>query len=241
MQPQSNSATMNPVLRGFWSVPSRIKTLYGGRVSGKSWDAAANAIRIAQFAKVRFLCARMFQNKIQDSVYTLLIVQIERFGLLNDFDILKASIVHKRTGSEFLFYGLARNISEIKSLEGIDICWLEEAHGLTRETWEVLEPTVRAENSEFWVIFNPQYITDFVYQNFVVKPPPGSIVRRINYDENEFLNETMISVIEAYKDREPEKFNNIYLGEPRTDSDMVFIKLSWIDAAIGFDLPAEGR
>ncbi|WP_217468825.1 phage terminase large subunit, partial [Staphylococcus aureus] len=80
----------------------------------------------------------------------------------------KNSIKHKSTGSEFLFYGIARNLSEIKSTEGIDILWLEEAHYLTQEQWEVIEPTIRKENSEIWIIFNPNEVTDFVYQNFVV-------------------------------------------------------------------------
>ena len=103
-------ATMNPNLKDFWTTRSRVKTLYGGRSSGKSWDSAAQAIRIARFCKIRFLCTRMFQNKIEDSVYSLLKIQIERFGLRHEFEIQKTKIVHLTTGSEFLFYGLARNI-----------------------------------------------------------------------------------------------------------------------------------
>lgn len=233
--------SMNPALKSVWSRPSRIKTIYGGRSSSKSWDAAANAIRIARFTKIRFLCTRMFQNKIQESVYSLLKIQIERFGFLDEFDIQKTTIKHKVTGSEFLFYGLARNIDEIKSLESIDICWLEEAHAVTEDMWDILEPTIRKEGSEFWVIFNPQFITDFAYQNFVVRPPNDSIIRKINYDENPFLSKTMLNTIKEQKEKHPDKFNHIYLGEPRTDEDMVFIKLSWIEAAVGFELPAEGK
>ena len=230
--PSRPKATMNPVLRDFWAQPSRIKTLYGGRSSSKSWDAAANAIRIADYCKVRFLCTRMFQNKIEESVYSLLKIQIERFGLQDRFEVLKTKIRHKHTGSEFLFYGLARNIDEIKSLESIDICWCEEAHALTKEMWEILEPTVRKQGSEFWIIFNPKFITDFAYQRFVVSPPPNSIVRQINYPQNPFLSQTMLDVIESKRAEDPDDFEHIYLGVPRSDDDRVVIKLSWIEAAI---------
>lgn len=232
---------MNPVLRDFWITPSRIKCLYGGRSSSKSWDAAANAIRIARTCRVRFLATRMFQNKIQESVYSLLKIQIDRFGLRDEFEILNNTIRHKITGSEFLFYGLARNIDEIKSLESIDICWLEEAHAVTEAMWDILEPTIRKEGSEFWVIFNPQYATDFVYQNFVVKPSVDTLSRKINYIDNPFLSSTMLNTIEKAKEKDPEKFKHIYLGEPKTDEDMVFIKYSWVEAAIGFDLPDDGQ
>lgn len=232
---------MNPALRDVWSRPSRIKTIYGGRMSSKSWDAAANAIRIARFTKIRFLCTRMFQNKIKESVYSLLKIQIERFGLQSEFEILRDTIRHKVTGGEFLFYGLARNIDEIKSLESIDICWIEEAHALTEDMWDVLEPTIRKEGSEFWIIFNPKYITDFVYQRFVINAPKNSIVRKINYDENPFLSSTAKATVEESKEEDKTRFEHVYLGQPKTDDDKVIIKLSWIEAAIGFDLPGEGR
>lgn len=210
-------------------------------MSSKSWDAAANAIRIARFTKIRFLCTRMFQNKIKESVYSLLKIQIERFGLQDEFEVLRDTIRHKKTGSEFLFYGLARNIDEIKSLESIDICWIEEAHALTEDMWDVLEPTIRKDHSEFWIIFNPQYITDFVYRRFVVKPPKNSIVRKINYDENPFLSETARDTVSEAKKEDFERYKHVYLGEPKTDDDQVIIKLSWIEAAIGFELSREGR
>ena len=75
--------TLNPVLRDFWTTPARGRVLYGGRISTKSWDAAGFAIFLASNFRVRFLCTRQFQNKIAESVYTLLKIQIERFGLQN--------------------------------------------------------------------------------------------------------------------------------------------------------------
>ena len=127
--------TLNPALRSFWTAPARGRVLYGGRSSSKSWDAAGFAIFLASTLKVRFCCARQFQNKIAESVYTVLKLQIERFGLAAEFDITDRSIVHKTTGSEFIFYGLARNLQEIRSLEDVDVLWIEEAHFLTKEQW----------------------------------------------------------------------------------------------------------
>lgn len=231
--------TLNPVLKPFWTArknergePIRNRILYGGRASSKSWDAAGFVLFLASNYKIRVLCARQFQNKIEESVYSLLKLQIERFGLTGQFRILDNKIIHRRTGSEFLFYGLWRHIEEIKSLEGIDICWLEEAHALTAGQWEILEPTVRKEGSQFWIIFNPRLSTDFAWRRFVVSPPPGTLVRQINYPENPFLSRTMMAVIDAARDEDIDEFNHIYLGIPRDDDNDAVIKRSWIMAAI---------
>ena len=224
--------SLNPCLREFWTTPARVRVLHGGRASSKSWDAAGFAVFLAHKYKVRFLCTRQFQNKISESVYTLIKHQIERFGLRDQFKITDNSIIHLHTGSEFLFYGLWRNIDEIKSLEGVDICWIEEAHNLTEEQWKILSPTIRKEGSQFWIIFNPRLSTDFVYKRFVRNPPPKTIVRQINYIENPFLSQTMLDEIKAAMNEDYEEYQHIYLGMPKDDDDSVVIKRSWINAAI---------
>lgn len=236
--------TLNPVLYDFWRTPARNRVLYGGRSSSKSWDAAGFAIFLADNYRVRLLCARQFQNRIEESVYTLLKIQIERFGLQSRFDVQKNKIINLRTGSEFVFYGLWRHIDEIKSLEGIDICWIEEAHNLTKEQWDILEPTLRGEGSQFWVIFNPKLVTDFVYKTFVTGAGSdvirgkvqgrvgGTIKRKINYDENPFLSNTIKEVIARKREEDEEEYEHIYLGVPRDDDDQVIIKRSWALAAI---------
>jgi phage terminase large subunit len=242
---QTIRATLNPALRDFWLAPARNRVLYGGRASSKSWDAAGFAIFLAQQCKVRVLCARQFQNRIDESVYALLKLQIARFGLGELFDIQQNKIICKVTGSEFLFYGLWRSIDEIKSMEDIDILWIEEAHNLTEEQWKVLEPTIRKQGSQIWVIFNPKLATDFVYKRFVVNPPPDTVKRLINYTENPFLSETMLRVIEAAKVEDFDEFQHVYLGVPKENDDDSIIKRSWLMAAvdahtaIGFE--PEGR
>lgn len=210
-------ATLNPVLKDFWKTKARIKVLYGGRASSKTYDAAGFAIFLAQKFKMKFLCTRQFQNRITESVYTVLKTRIEEFGLSKEFNITNNRIINTKTGSEFIFLGLWRNIDEIKSLEGVDVCWLEEAHSITKEQFDILEPTIRKQGSEIWIIFNPRLRTDFVYKNFVINPQPNSIVRKINYTDNPFLSQTMVDLIESKKKENEEEFRHIYLGEPRND------------------------
>jgi len=238
---------LNPNLKEFWAAPARNRVLYGGRDSSKTWDAAGNAILLAQFTKVRFMATRQFQNRISDSVYTVLCTQIERFGMSDRFDIGATSIYCPSTGSDFLFYGRARNLSEIKGTEGVDIHWGEEMELLTQEEWMIIDATIRKEGSEHWIIFNPRLAQDFVYQRFVVNPPADTIVRLINYNENQFISQTSLKRIEAMKLEAPEDYEHYYLGVPWADDEQAVIKRSWIEACVdahiklGFEPMGEKR
>ena len=239
MATTKSQITLNKNLRPFWETerldgnPVRVRVLYGGRASSKSWDAAIRAVGIAHnFPRRKFLCVRQFQNRIEESVYTLLKNIISLTGLASNFKITRNKIEHIYTGSEFVFYGLWRHIEEIKSLEGVNYCWIEEAHSLTPTQWKILEPTVRAEFSEFWIIFNPQIATDFVYQRFVANPPANTLQRKINYDENPNLSKTILDVIEGAKDEDYAEYEHVYLGEPREDDESVIIKRAWLNTAI---------
>ncbi len=229
-------ATLNPALKGFWLAKARNRVLIGGRMSSKSWDAAGFATYLADNYRLRILCVRQFQNRIEESVYALMKVQIERFGLNHRFDIQQNKIYNIATNTEFMFYGLWRHISEIKSLESVDILWIEEGHNLTKEQWEILEPTIRKDHSQVWIVFNPNLATDFAYKRFVTNLPPDTVIRLINYDENPFLSKTALKVIEAAKEESrisgDDDFAHIYLGVPRDDDDQVIIKRSWIMASI---------
>lgn len=224
--------SLNPALRDFWLQPARYRVLYGGRNSSKSWDAAGFAIFLAQNCKIKVLCTRQFQNRIEDSVYTLLKIQIARFGLSDRFEILNNKITCKTTGSEFVFYGLWRSIDEVKSMEGIDIHWSEEAHLLTEEQFDVLDPTIRKDGSQHWIVFNPRLISDYTYKRFVTNPLPGTVKRKINYEENPFLSSTSRALIEAMQAEDPDKFRHVYLGEPLMDDEQAVIRRSWLMAAI---------
>ena len=224
---------MNPALRTFWATRSRGKVLYGGRMSSKSYDTAANLVRIMRTCKVKVACVRMFQNSIDDSVKPIIELMANMFGVGHEFTFTNNRIVHNETGSTVIFKGLARNILEVKGMVDIDILWIEEAESLTKTMWNTVEPTVtRNEGAECWIVFNPRFATDFAYQRFVVNPPPGYMVRRINYTENPFLGPDAMVGINAMMQDDPDEYNHIYLGVPLTDDDKVIIKRRWLEAAI---------
>ncbi len=227
----TSTATLNPVLKPFWQTKADVKILKGGRASSKTWDTAGFSIYLACNFTLKFLCMRQFQTKIQESVYAILKIQINRFGLDDEFEVLKTVIRHKKTGSEFHFYGIHRNITEIKGFEGADIGWIEEAEGLTKEQWSIIEPTLRKEGSEAWLLYNPHLVTDFI-ETFKHDPENGVLVRHINYDENPFLSNTMLRKIARLKEQDLEEYEHIYLGIAMSDDERVLIKRSWIEAAI---------
>ena len=185
---------------------------------------------IASQCTTKFLCVRRYQNKIKDSVYTLIKQQIDNFSHPG-FNVMATEIRHDN-GSEFVFYGIERNADEIKSFEGADILWIEEAHNLTKEQWDILEPTIRKEGSEIWISFNPKLVTDFVYQRFIVSPPPSTNIRLINYTENPFLSNTMLNAIQSKKEEDYDEYEHIYLGVPNSEDENAIISRSWIEAAI---------
>lgn len=223
---------LNPNLKTFWRTRADIKVLKGGRSSSKTHDAAGMAIYLAANYSLKFLCLRAFQNRIEDSVYTLLKDKIDEAGYTDDFHITNNQIIHKTTGSSFHFYGINLNLKEIKGFEGADIAWLEESESLTKDQWEVIEPTIRKEGSECWILYNPKHVSDFVETNFKHDPDNGVIVRHINYDKNPFISATMLRKIERLKAKDYDGYEHIYLGVPLTDDDRVVIKLSWINACI---------
>lgn len=223
---------LNPFLRAFWDTPARNKVLFGGRASSKSHDAAGRAVFLASNYSLRFLCARRFQARISESVYALVKAKIEDSPFFKDWKILNTSMVNKKTGSEFLFLGIERNLAEIKSLEDVDILWLEEANYITEAHWKVLEPTIRAETSEIWLVFNPDLITDFVYDRFVLNYQPSTIVQHINWNQNPWLSQTMIDIILHEYSVDRKRAEHVYGGKPRTGGDLSIINYEYITAAI---------
>lgn len=190
------------------------------------------AIFLARNYSVKFLCIRQFQARIADSVYTVLKQKIEAAGWRSEFDIGVSTIRHKETGSEFLFYGIARNIEEIKGTEGVDICWIEEGEGLTEEQWSVIDPTIRKEGSEIWILWNPHLQTDFVQAKLPSLLGDDCIIQHINYTDNPFLSDTARLKAERLKEADPDAYEHIYQGIPLNNDDAAVIKYSWIVAAV---------
>lgn len=230
---------LNPNLKDFWQTPAPIKVLYGGRDSTKTYDTAGFFIFLSTQFRLKFMCTRQFQNRIEDSVYSVLKTRIEEFGLLNQFIITNNRIIHKETGSTFIFMGLWRNITEIKGTDGIDILWIEEAENLLEEQWKVIYPTIRKEGAMILLLFNPDLVTDFVWQRFVLNPIEGTLIRKINFNENPFLSETSRDKIRKAYEEDYEEADHIYGGNPKQDDDEAIIKRKWIMACIDAHIKLE--
>lgn len=215
--------------------PHRYKVFYGGRGSGKSWAVARALIAIADYGKARILCCREVQNSIRDSSYQTLKDMAERMGLANRFTFKDAEIVHNGTGSRFIFSGLLRNENSIRSKEGIDICWIEEASSVSQRSWDVLTPTIRKPGSELWLTFNPLTVDDPT-NVFLENPPPNALVRKVNYADNPYFPEVLREQMEWDKQNDFEKYLHVWEGYPLTISDAQVFKGRFVVEPIPEDL-----
>ena len=200
-----------PVKLSFLFEPCRYKIAYGGRGGAKSWGIARALLILGAKNQLRILCAREFQTSIKDSVHKLLSDQIEALGLLGFYEITQSAIRGKN-GSEFAFVGLKNNVANVKSFEGVDICWVEEAQTVSRLSWNTLIPTIRKEKSEIWISFNPELESDETYQRFVLNPPANSKVVKINWSDNPWFPETLKLEKDALKARDIEAYNTVWEG-----------------------------
>ena len=190
---------------------SRYRVLYGGRGGAKSWGVARALLIKGAQAPLRILCAREFQTSIKDSVHKLLCDQIVDMGLAGFYEITEKSIKGKN-GTEFFFVGLRNNVVNVKSIEGVDMCWVEEAQTVSRNSWNVLIPTIRKEQSEIWVTFNPELETDETYQRFVANPPANAIVQKINWSDNPWFPDTLKDEMLTLKSRDPAAHRIVWEG-----------------------------
>jgi phage terminase large subunit len=198
---------------------ARFNVIYGGRASSKSHTIARLLIIKALKEKCLILCTRHIQKSIAASSYSLLVKIINEYELNQYFNIVDNEIRCTRTGSKFIFQGLWQNLDNIKSLEGVNYCWVEEAKAVSHDAWRVLIPTLRAEGSQFYITFNPDMIDDPVYGMFITHERPDSLVIKINYDKNPFLSETSKKEISYMQESNPDMFEWIYKGNVRATSE----------------------
>lgn len=201
----------------------RYKVAYGGRGSGKSYALADACLVKAISKRNRILCARQLQTSIRDSVHKLLCDRIFALGMGNWFEITRESIRCKN-GSEFIFKGIQNNVMEIKSMEGVDICWVEEAQSVSDESWEVLIPTIRKEGSEIWVSFNPDREDDSTYKRFIKQPPPDCKSVLINYMDNPYFPDVLKKEMEYCKKIDYPRYEHIWLGKTIMETEAQIFK-----------------
>jgi phage terminase large subunit len=164
--------------------PQRYTVLHGGRGGAKSWGVARSYLIRGAEAKRRFLCTREVQKSIRDSVHKLLSDQIQSLGLGAFYEV-QQNVIKGANGTEFLFSGLSDQTAEsIKSFEGVDDVWVEEAQAVSKRSWDILIPTIRKEGSRITITLNPELDTDETYVRFIENPPPDAVVVQINYPDN---------------------------------------------------------
>lgn len=195
--------------------PYRIKCLYGGRGSGKSWGVARAIVAKCAEKPLRVLAARETQRSIQESVHRLLRDQIDYMGLNHVFDIQEQKICGKN-GSEITFIGIRQQgVANLKSYEGTDICWIEEAQVVSRKSWDILIPTIRKDQSEIWLTFNPELDTDETYTRFVLNPPANSWICEMNYYDNPFFPDELEKERKQWQTRDPVGYETVWEGKCR--------------------------
>ena len=221
-----------PECFAFLFEPARYHVIHGGRGSGKSVNVAKALLIKGAQEKHRILCCRELQASIKDSVHKLLSDEIEAMGLQGFYEIQNATIIGKN-GTEFLFKGLRHSVAEVKSTQGITICWVEEAQMVSKASWEVLLPTVREDNSEFYITFNPILEEDETYKRFVISPPPRSIVRQVNWDQNPFFPEVLRQEMEHLKAVDQDAWLNVWEGRCRHALDGAVFAKEMREAELG--------
>jgi phage terminase large subunit len=199
--------------------PARYKVAYGGRGSGKSWGFARALLLLASMRRMRVLCAREVQKSIKDSVHKLLSDQIESMGLAQKFRVLETEI-RGVNGSEVLFSGLSsQTAANIKSFEGVDVAWVEEAQTVSKKSWDLLVPTIRKPGSEIWVSFNPGLDDDDTWTRFVLNPPPGAKVVKVNYSDNPWFPAELETERQHCYLTDRESYDNIWEGKTKSAVD----------------------
>ena len=199
------------VYKPLWKNAKRRNYIYGGRGSGKSHDVAEYCLFRAYQAKIKVLCTRELQNSIADSVYSLLKNKITDMKLDFFFTVYKDRIVGNN-GSEFIFKGIHNNVSEIKSMENISIAWLEESQSLSRESIDVIVPTIRAPGSILIFTFNPYKDNDPIYIE-MKNATEDDLVIKANYSDNPWFPEELRLEMERDKKNDYQKYLWVWEGE----------------------------
>ena len=196
--------------------PRRYKVMHGGRGGGKSHGVAQVLLELGSRTPLRILCAREVQKSMRDSVHRLLKDYIVKLGLTAFYEVLDTEIRGKN-GTLFLFAGLqSHTVDSIKSFEGVDRVWIEEAHAISKKSLDTLIPTIRKEGSEIWMTLNPDMATDEVYERFISTPSPDTWVCQINWRDNPWFPEVLNDErLKAKRSMLKEDYEQIWEGKAR--------------------------
>ena len=214
---KTNDAIQVPaIFEPLFTRPRRKNILYGGRGSAKSHSVARYIVGRSCEKKIRILCTRELQKSINESVHQLISDCIHNMGLDSQFNIQRDKIYNLRTKSEFIFAGVRQNTNEIKSMEDISICWVEEAQAMSQQSLDVLIPTIRAPGSILIFTFNPFKDSDPVYvmtQQALATNDPDVLVIHANHDDNPFFPEELRKEMERDKKNDYDKYLWVWEGQ----------------------------
>lgn len=192
--------------------PMRLKGARGGRGSGKSYffgDGILEAMVMNQDLNVA--CMREVQKSIAKSSKKLLEDRIKHYKLHDYFDVLQTEIRAKRGDGVIIFQGLQDHTADsIKSLEGFDLCWVEEAQTISEFSLDLLIPTFRKDGSELWFSWNSRLRTDAIEKLF--KTRDNAVMVHSNYLDNPFCPQTILDEAAEMKEKDPDKYKHVYLG-----------------------------
>lgn len=189
----------------------RIFLIEGGRGGAKSHSVARILLYLNDKYKLRTACGRETQNSIAESVHQLLSELIRQYQL--NYEVQAARIIHSETESQFIFLGLReQGRYNIKSLEGVDILWIEEGQVVTKPTIDVVLPTIRKTNSKIFITMNRHLVNDPAF--VLLKNRPDCLHIKINYLENEHCTQELMKEAEICKTFSEKDYQHIWLGEP---------------------------
>lgn len=222
----------------------RHAVIEGGRYSLKSHTVARYCLLRARCEKMRTACLRQFQKNIGDSSYQLLIDLIQTYGL-TDFKWTNDKIVNTVTGSEIIFKGLDRNVeTTIKSIEGVDLAWVDEAQTITLKSIRILVPTIRKSGSQLIWTLNRLTDLDPVLSYFITDPPRKDVWHlEVDYriaQKNGWLSEEILYEIEQSRLHHPEDYAHDYLGKALNQSDRSIIAARQVMEAMNREVDDEG-
>ena len=210
------SVTMPEKIRLALSTGKRYIVIKGGRGKGGSWSIARYLIGRAVKQRIRVLCCREIQKSIAESVYQLLIDQIGLLGLEHCFTIKSNTIECPITGSLFVFEGIRTlDVLKIKSFEGFDIAWVEEAQAISKRSWEILIPTIRKPGSQILLNLNPELDTDETYRRFIVRSPPDTEICEVSWRDNPWFPEVLERERAYLEQVDKSDYENIWEGKCR--------------------------
>jgi phage terminase large subunit len=202
-----------------------LKVLWGGRRSAKTYSFVDALLIKAAFEPLLILCTRELQVTIEASIHEVLKVRIRALGLDDYFKIEKTHI-YSKCGARIKFMGVRHNHTEIRGIEGVDICLVEEAEAMRQDSWDVLEATISKDGSEIWVNFNPEYENSPTYQKLIVNTPSYCAIEHMTFRDNKYFPKKSRALMEYERVNDPEKYEWKWEGKLKKYHDaLIFTKV----------------